>query len=68
VKSFGKDLLNALLYLHSNGILYCDLKPSNVLIDEFGTLKLCDFGLAKQLINLHGNSDSDSGVKILPVF
>lgn len=52
VKSFGKDLVHALLHLHAHGVLFCDLKPSNVLIDEYGTLKLCDFGLARKLIDL----------------
>jgi hypothetical protein len=27
----------------SGGILYCDLRPSNVLVDEFGVMKLSDF-------------------------
>jgi serine/threonine protein kinase len=36
-------------HLHHSGILYCDLKPSNVLIDEYGVLKLCDFGLARSI-------------------
>lgn len=29
-----------LQYLHANSILYCDLKPANILIDEFGSLKV----------------------------
>lgn len=33
-------------YVHSRGFIYADLKPSNVLVNEFGMLKLCDFGLA----------------------
>ncbi|KAE9044838.1 hypothetical protein PR002_g2567 [Phytophthora rubi] len=49
VKSFGIELVAGLQYLHANSILYCDLKPANVLIDEFGSLKLADFGLARRI-------------------
>uniref|UniRef100_K3WEK8 Protein kinase domain-containing protein n=1 Tax=Globisporangium ultimum (strain ATCC 200006 / CBS 805.95 / DAOM BR144) TaxID=431595 RepID=K3WEK8_GLOUD len=40
VKLFGSELVAGLQFLHSNGILFCDLKPANILIDEFGSLKL----------------------------
>ena len=38
--------------MHSNSIIYADLKPSNVLLNEYNTLKLCDFGLSKKLSDL----------------
>jgi serine/threonine-protein kinase ULK4 len=38
--------------LHANSIIYADLKPSNVLVNEYNTLKLCDFGLSKKLADL----------------
>ena len=44
--TFATDLLSALNFIHSKGIIYCDLKPSNILIDAHGFLKLSDFGLA----------------------
>jgi mitogen-activated protein kinase 15 len=41
------QLLTALKYLHSAGLLHRDLKPSNLLINSDASIKLCDFGLAR---------------------
>jgi serine/threonine protein kinase len=49
VRLFGLDLLAALVYLHSNGLIHCDIRPKNILIDEFGILKLSDFKFAKKI-------------------
>lgn len=40
------QILQALAYLHRQGILHRDLKPANILLDQHNTLKLLDFGLA----------------------
>jgi len=37
----------ALEYLHAHAIVYRDLKPENVFIDQQGFVKLGDFGFAK---------------------
>ena len=52
MKKFGRDLAQGLYDLHANGIIYADLTPSNVLLNEYSNLKLCDFGLAKKLVDL----------------
>lgn len=42
------EILLAIEYLHANGIIYRDLKPDNIIIDEDGHIKLTDFGLSKE--------------------
>lgn len=43
------DLLSALSYAHSKGVIHRDIKPSNILITSSGHPKLADFGIAKAL-------------------
>ncbi|VTS06771.1 serine/threonine protein kinase [Tuwongella immobilis] len=47
VVSLGKQLCSALQHSHEKGIIHRDLKPSNLMILKDGTLKLTDFGIAK---------------------
>jgi serine/threonine protein kinase len=44
IKPFMNMLLSGLVYIHSQNILYCDLKPSNFVIDEYANMKFADFG------------------------
>ena len=43
IKQISTQLLSGLQALHKNGIIHCNLKPSNILIDEYGNVKICDF-------------------------
>ena len=46
---FYYQLINAIDYLHSNGIAHRDLKPENILLGENHIIKLIDFGLSNYI-------------------
>lgn len=56
IHDFGRDLVISIQYLHSNAIIYCDLKPSNILLDENGRIKLGGFGLSRRLADINKTS------------
>ena len=49
VVRIGADICTALSYCEKQNIIHRDIKPSNVFLDKFGSYKLGDFGIAKQL-------------------
>lgn len=46
---YASQLVLAICYLHERDIVYRDLKPENLLLDEKGFLKITDFGFAKEV-------------------
>nr|GEY15964.1 cyclin-dependent kinase G-2-like [Tanacetum cinerariifolium] len=47
VKCLMYQLLDGLSYLHDNYVIHRDLKTSNLLLDNKGELKICDFGMSR---------------------
>jgi len=47
VARVGRDVADALAYVHSEGIVHRDIKPANILINGQGVAFLADFGIAR---------------------
>src|SRR5699024_12773804 len=44
-----KQLTDAIAHAHANGLVHRDIKPQNILMDEYGNVKITDFGIAVAL-------------------
>jgi glycogen synthase kinase 3 beta len=74
IKKMCYQFFEGLAFLHSKGIAHRDIKPDNILVDADGTLnpqgeptlKICDFGSAKQLDNHNAVLNNLHGKEQLP--
>jgi serine/threonine protein kinase len=53
----GIQIASALQHAHNHGVIHRDLKPSNLLFDESGTVKLVDFGVARDTFSADITAD-----------
>jgi tRNA A-37 threonylcarbamoyl transferase component Bud32 len=61
----GADIAAGLVHAHERGVIHRDIKPQNVLIDEYGSPKLMDFGIARALdVNYSTSTDSYLGTEL----
>ena len=56
----GADIASGLAHAHERGIVHRDVKPRNVLIDDRGSPKLADFGIARALDGTTSHNHSGS--------
>jgi len=59
-RSYFRDVVNGLEYIHKQSIIHRDIKPENLLVTKLGIIKISDFGVA-----IHLTSDNDANQHLL---
>ena len=57
------QILDALHYVHSNGLLHLDIKPANIMVDKNNIIKILDFGISRSV-----NHNRVKGVQGTPFY
>lgn len=57
IRSYTKQILEGLEYLHVRNTIHRDIKGANILVDHNGVCKLTDFGTATKLYSIMENED-----------
>ena len=58
------DICHGLKYIHQNNLIHRDLKPENLFLTEEETIKIGDFGIAKQLNSINEYTKTQTGTML----
>ena len=60
-----RTVCEAVVHAHQHLVVHRDVKPSNILVRADGTVKLLDFGIAKQLEQLNDANRTQTGLRLM---
>jgi eukaryotic-like serine/threonine-protein kinase len=61
-----RAVCEAVLYAHQHAVIHRDLKPSNILVKDDGSVRLVDFGIAKQVASLGESAEQTvTGLRLM---
>ena len=58
------QILDALNAVHKEGFCHLDIKPSNIMLEKGGKIKLIDFGASKQLNSQKGGATTSTAITV----
>jgi serine/threonine protein kinase len=65
VRRYAAELVSVLSHLHDHGVVYVDLKPENVLLQDCGHIMLCDMDLAHTQTEIDHIRELEAGASVL---
>lgn len=52
--NFALHIIRALQYTHAHNIAHLDVKPANIIVDDYDVCRLCDYGCSQQVFGSNG--------------